>query len=221
MIDKKKNLENHFPVTSPLRAWTQVNTEQSTIMTWIKTSAIQMSLLLQMQRISPSIAINRHRLTSHSPTNCDICLQYVFVFLPSLTTVQFSWQRGLAYCFFLERGGVWLFWQHRLPYHLIVSSKLWCSPAQRAWAAAAVPGGTEWGWHHTTPCTHMQPTLTAGAMTTSTGPQRQDPSPWSHHSWAMLIHGFCWHSKGRGFVHLMSYSRRLSQKHRGWKNQTP
>lgn len=61
------------------------------------------------------------------------------------------------------------------------------------------------------------PALTARATTTSTAPQRQDPAPWSHCSWAMLIHGFCWHSNGRGLVHLMSCSRWLSQKHHRWK----
>ena len=58
---------------------------------------------------------------------------------------------------------------------------------------------------------------TAGATTASTGPQRQDPAARSRCSWAMLTHESCWHSKAGGLVHLMTYSRLLSQKHRGWK----
>lgn len=116
MIGKKKSLENHFPVISPQRAWTkrQVNTKWSMIMTWIKTSAIQMSLTLQMQHIPPSTATNCQANKSFTHKLLRL-LAACFVFLPPLTTAQFSWQPGLACCFFLERGGEWFFWQHRLP----------------------------------------------------------------------------------------------------------
>lgn len=61
------------------------------------------------------------------------------------------------------------------------------------------------------------PELCAAATTASAGPQSQAAAPRSHRSWALLIHGFCCHSKGRVLVYLMSHSGWLSQKHCSWK----
>lgn len=161
-MDKKKSLENHFPVTSPQTAQTNRAGEHKPVYS----NNLNQSLVLQMQRIPPPTAIScqADKSFTHKLWHCS---QYVFVFPPSLTTAQFSWQPWLVCCFFLETGQVWLFWQHRLPYHLIVSSKLWCSPA---WAAAAVLGGDgmRLGSHHSL-LMHAAQVLTAGATTASTG----------------------------------------------------
>lgn len=72
----------------------------------------------------------------------------------------------LVCCFFLERGGICFLWQHRLLYHLVTSSKLWCSPVQRAWAAAALPGGKEYKVEITPLLAHTGiSVLTAGTTT--------------------------------------------------------
>lgn len=205
---KKKSLNNHFPVTLPQTdrgRWTQSSQPQwcesrPQLFRW---ASYYQHNALPLQRQSAA------RLTRLSLKNCDICSQTVFVFLSPFTMVQFSWQPELACCFFLERGGVWFFWQCRLPSHLIVS--LSCGahwPRDRA--AAAVPGEPQWGQGYTTARSLV---LTAGATTASTGPQWQDPAPWSHCRWTTSIHRFCWHSGGRRLAQLMSYSRWLSQKH--------
>lgn len=168
-----------------------------------------MSLSLWMLCICPSAA----RLTSYSPTNPWHLLAVCFVFLPPLTMAQLSWRPRLARCFFLERWQEWVFWQRGLPWHLIISSSLCCSQAQSP-SSCCMPQRevVRLGSHRSS-----HPELCAAATTTSAGPQSQAAAPRSHRSWALLIHGFCCHSKGRVLVYLMSHSGWLSQKHCSWK----
>lgn len=108
--------EHKLTQAGAARGKRQVSTEESMPMTWIKISATQMSLILQMQCMHLSFTQNQLQdwQVIH-PQIHDICLQYVLYLFHHLQQHSSAGIPGWHAAFFLERGEELIFWQLRLP----------------------------------------------------------------------------------------------------------
>lgn len=174
-----------------------------------------MSFLLQMQWIPPSTSINCQ--ADKSFTHKLWHLLAVCFCMASTTyngTVQLAAQAGTL--LFHWKRWVWLFWQNRLPYHLIVlKATVLTSPESLSSCCSPRRDAVRLGSHHSLH-THAA--------------QRSLLEPWPHHlalkgriqlheAAAAVLWGFTDSAHQReGVVHHMSYSRWLPQKHCRWKN---
>lgn len=181
-----------------------MNTNQSTVTTWITASYWKCNAFpLQLQSAA--------KLTSRSPTNCDIAHSTFLYFLHHLQLHSSAGSPGWYAAFSLKQGGYGS--SGSIGCLIIRSSPQSCGAHQ---PEQLLESWTGWNGAGITP-------LLAHARRPSAYCWShdcinwQDPALWSHCSWATLIHGFCWHIKGRGLVHPMSYSRWLSQKYHRWK----
>lgn len=174
-----------------------------------------MSFLLQTQRIPPSTSINCQ--DDKSFTHKLWHLLAVCFCISSTTyngTVQLAAQADTL--LFPWKRWVWLFWQNRLPYHLIIlKATVLTSPESLSSCCNPQRDIGRLGSHHSL--------HTHAAQSSLLEPWLHPPASKAGSSSMKPTAAVLWRftdsaHQREGVVHHMSYSRWLSQKHCRWKN---